>query len=325
MTVNEPVVGLDPDAHVVAEQLAAVIPGGLSSLGVGGVREFGRQSDAQTPQPPDVHAVTDQRVHGPHGEIPVRVYQPDSDSPGPVLIYIHGGGWTFGTLEGGVDYLCRSIVDITGITVVSIDYRLAPEHKFPVPVDEAAAVLDWIRSNASDLGIDPARIAIGGDSAGGNISAAITHLDRGAENPLVAQVLLYPATEYGVERASWIDNAEAPVLTVRDTLWFWDQYLRSAADRTDPRATPSNSTSFADLPDALVIVAGHDPLRDDGLHYAELLASAGTSVQVEQMSGVFHGFMTMPGLHAHAAGVAAITEFLGTALSAERRTDVPVS
>lgn len=231
-----------------------------------------------------------------------------------MLIYIHGGGWTFGTIDGGVDHLCRSIVAASGITVVSIDYRLAPEHKFPVPVDEASAVLAWLRADATTLEIDPSRIAIGGDSAGGNISATVTHLDRGAEPPLAAQILLYPATEYAVERASWVENAEAPVLTARDTVWFWDQYLSDESDRTDPRATPANAKVFTDLPPALVVVAGHDPLRDDGLHYAELLESAGNAVQVERMNGAFHGFMTMPGLQAQAHGVDAVTRFLNSTL-----------
>lgn len=310
MTINETVTPLDPDARAVADQLAAVIPGGLSSLGVAGVREFGRQRDAQTPAGPDVHAVTDDQVDGPHGNIPVRVYRPESDTPTAVLIYVHGGGWVFGTLDGGVDHLCRSIVSTTGVAVVSVDYRMAPEHKFPVPVDETAAVLAWVRGEAGDLGFDSSRIAIGGDSAGGNISAAITHLDRGADSPLAAQVLLYPVTEYGVERPSWIDNAEAPVLTARDAPWFWTQYLRTDADRSDPRATPANSDSFAGLPPALVITAGHDLLRDDGLHYAELLDGAGTPVRVERLDGTFHGFMTVPGLASYDRGVKAIAAFL---------------
>ncbi len=314
MTTNEKMIALDPDAQLVADQLAAALPDGLSGLGVAGVREFGRMSDAQVPTGPEVHTVVDRRVAGPHGQIPVRLYRPLSETAVPVLLYIHGGGWTFGTLDGGIDHLCRTLATEAGIAVLSVDYRLAPEHKFPVPVDEALAVLSWLRAQSSALGVDPTRIAIGGDSAGGNISAAITHLDRGHSAPLAAQVLLYPATEYAVERASWIENANAPVLTAQDTVWFWDQYLRSVDDRTDPRATPANADSFDGLPPALVIVAGHDPLRDDGLNYAGLLAKAGTSVQTLRLDGVFHGFMTMPGLQAQARGVEAVAAFLRSTL-----------
>lgn len=314
MTTNEKTIALDPDAQAVADQLAAALPGGLSGLGVAGVREFGRQSDAQTPAGPEVHTVADHRVAGPHGEIPVRLYRPQTEQPLPVLLYIHGGGWTFGTLDGGVDHLCRTVAAEAGVAVLSVDYRLAPEYKFPVPVDESVAVLSWLREQATELGVDPTRIAIGGDSAGGNISAAITHLDRGHDAPLAAQVLLYPATEYAVERASWTENANAPVLTAQDTLWFWDQYLQSADDQTDPRATPANADDFGGLPPALVIVAGHDPLRDDGLHYAELLAGSGTSVQTLRLDGVFHGFMTMPGLQAQARGVNEVCSFLRSTL-----------
>lgn len=307
---------LDPDAAAVAQQFGAMLPNGLSGLGVDGVREFGRLVDSQVPTGPEVSSVTSAEVAGPHGVIPVRIYRPDSDVPTGALIYIHGGGWTFGSVDGGEDHLCRRVCAVSGIAVVSVDYRMAPEHKFPVPVDEAAAVLAWVRDQATNLGIDPARIAIGGDSAGGNISAAITHLDRGHEKPLAAQVLLYPATEYAVERPSWVDNADAPVLTVRDTLWFWDQYLRTAADQLDPRATPANADSFAGLPRAIVLAAGHDPLRDDGLNYAKLLQDAGTATRVLLVEGAFHGFMTMPGLASFELGTTAVCDFLAEVLSA---------
>lgn len=314
MTTHTHTAPLDQDAQVVAEQLAAVLPGGLSSLGVEGVREFGRHSDAQVPQGPEVHAIDNLSVDGPHGVIPVRHYRPAVDGPVPVLIYIHGGGWTFGSLEGGVDHLCRSVSATTGLAVVSVDYRMAPEHKFPIPVEECQAVLAWVRDNASELGIDTNAIAIGGDSAGGNISAAITHLDRGANQPLAAQVLLYPATEYAVQRPSWTENANAPVLTSEDTLWFWGQYLRSDEDQLDPRATPANAESFQDLPPALVVVAGHDPLRDDGANYAELLQNAGNEVRSVSLDGIFHGFMTMPGLQAQERGLAEVCKFLTNTL-----------
>lgn len=318
MPTNHTSTPLDFDAQALADMLAVALPAGLSGLGVEGVRAFAAQSEAQTPPAAEVHQVTEHAAPGPHGDVRVRLYRPDSDLPVPVLLYIHGGGWTFGSIDGGVDYLARDIVRTNNIAVASVDYRMAPEHKFPVPLEDCQAALAWLRHNAGGLGLDSALIAIGGDSAGGNISAAITHLDRGNDKPLVAQLLLFPATEYAVERTSWIENANAPVLTAADTLWFWDQYLGAEADRADPRATPANAESFADLPQALVIVAGHDPLRDDGLHYAELLDSAGTPVEVAQFDGSFHDFIIMPALAAYARGRDTITGFLGKALATRR-------
>jgi acetyl esterase len=314
MPTNHTSAPLDSDAQAVADMFAVALPAGLSGLGVEGVRAFAAQTEAQTPPAAEVNQVTEHAAPGPHGDVRVRLYRPDSKLPVPVLLYIHGGGWTMGSIDGGVDYLCRDIVRTNNIAVASVDYRLAPEHKFPVPFEDCQAALAWLRGNAAELGLDSALIAIGGDSVGGNISAAITHSDRGHDKPLVAQVLLCPATEYAVERTSWIEHANAPVLTAADTLWFWDQYLSTEADRIDPRATPANAESFADLPQALVIVAGHDPLRDDGLHYAELLNSAGTSVEVAQFDGSFHDFFVLPALAAYAGARDTITGFLDRAL-----------
>ena len=315
MPSNEITSPLDPDAQAVADQLAAVLPAGLSGLGVDGVRAFGEQTSTQTPPAAEVHQVSEHQAPGPHGDVRVRLYRPESDTPVPVLLYIHGGGWTMGSIDGGVDYLVRDIVRTIGIAVASVDYRLAPEHKFPIPVEDSQAALAWLRDNASDLGLDLSRIAIGGDSAGANISAAITHLDRGNATPLAAQVLLFPATEYAIYRPSWMENANAPLLTTADTIWFWGQYLRTEADRTDPRATPANADSFADLPPALVVVAGHDPLRADGLHYAALLDSAGTPLEIARFEGSFDGVIVMPALAAYSRGLDTITVFLDKVLT----------
>ncbi|GAA1450052.1 hypothetical protein GCM10009641_81620 [Mycobacterium cookii] len=315
-TTNHTTAPLDPDAKAVADQFAVLLPAGLSGLGVDGVRAFGEQANTQTPPAAEVHRVSEHQAPGPHGDVRVRLYRPDSAGPVPVLLYIHGGGWTMGSIDGGVDYLARDIVCTLGIAVASVEYRLAPEHKFPIPVEDCQAALAWLRGSAPTLGLDPSLVAIGGDSAGANIAAAITHLDRGNAMPLAAQVLLCPATEYAVDRPSWIDNANAPLLTAADTVWFWDQYLRTEADRTDPRATPANASSFADLPPALVVVAGHDPLRDDGLHYAELLEGAGTPAEVARFDGSFHDFITMPALAAYPRGLGAVTGFLANALAA---------
>ncbi|MFI6309815.1 alpha/beta hydrolase [Nocardia fusca] len=303
---------LDPDAQLVADRFAVALPAGLSGLGVQGVRTFSKQSDAGTPVPAEVQSVTEHNAAGPHGDVRIRLYRPDCADPLPVLLYLHGGGWTMGSIDGGADHLVRDIVTALDMAVVSVDYRLAPENKFPIPLEDCLAALRWVRANGQTLGLDTAAVAIAGDSAGANIAASITHLDRDAEHPLLAQILMCPATEYAVERPSWIDHADAPVLTAADTVWFWDQYLRTADDRTDPRATPANAESFSDLPPALVVVAGHDPLRDDGLHYGALLESAGVAVEIERYDGSFHDFVVMPALSAYTANLDTLTRFLRT-------------
>ena len=314
MTDTPPGPPMDADVRALADQIAAILPSGLSGLGVEGVRQFGAQLDAQAPEPPQVFSVTEHEADGQQGSVRVRLYRPQSSAAIPVLLYIHGGGWTFGSIDGGIDYLCRSIVERNAIAVASIDYRLAPEHKFPAAIEDVSTALEWLRNNATELRIDPSNIAVGGDSAGGNLSAAITHLDRGAEPPLAAQVLLYPATEYMVPRPSWTENAEAPVLTSADTAWFWDQYLCTPDDQHDVRAVPATATDFANLPPALVIVAGHDPLRDDGLHYASLLDGGGTPTRSLRLDGTVHGFIAVPGLQSFEQGLDAIATFLHQAL-----------
>ncbi|EKT80807.1 lipase/esterase [Rhodococcus opacus M213] len=308
---------LDADAQAFADQFAQIFPHGFAGLGVEGARQFIEQANAQTPPAASVRTVSEHQAPGPHGDIRLRLYRPESEKPLPVLMYLHGGGWTTGSIDGGVDYLVRDIVNATGIAVVSVDYRLAPGHKFPIPVEDCHAALAWLQNMAGSLGLDASRIAIGGDSAGANVSAAITHLERdSAAAPLIGQLLLFPATEYAVERPSWIDNTQAPLLTTNDTLWFWDQYLRTEADRKDPRATPANANSFAELPPALVVVAGHDPLRDDGLNYARLLTEGGTRTEVVRFDGGFHDFVLFPTLDAYPQALASITEFLKETIAA---------
>lgn len=308
--------GPDPEVQNIIDGFARVFPQGFAAAGVEGLREFGRQGDAQIPVGAAMHSVVDMAVPGVDGSsIPIRIYKPTSGSVLPVLIYLHGGGWCVGSINGGVDFLCRSIAAAAGIAVVSVDYRLAPEHKAPAAVEDAMAVMDFVRALPPSEGLDSARIAIGGDSAGANISAAVTHLDRDRGERLVGQILLYPATEYAVDRPSWVDNANAPILTAADTLWFWDQYTATPDDLRDPRVVPALSTSFKGLPPGLILVAEFDPLRDDGLHYAELLRSGGNEVRTLRYERAFHGFMTMPGLSDQMHGVESVASFLREAFS----------
>ncbi|MDO3401703.1 alpha/beta hydrolase [Mycolicibacterium neoaurum] len=286
---------LAPDAQAFVDMMASA-PGPLHSLGVDGAREAVRQLAALNPPPQQVFSVQDREIPGPAGPIPIRVYRPSDETGCPILVYFHGGGWTIGNLDT-VDPLCRALSAQANCVVVSVDYRLAPENPFPAAVDDGYAAVEWTAAHADQIGGDPERIAVGGDSAGANISTSLCILSRDNNGPkIVYQLLAYPATEHCVERPSWVEHAEAPVLTAADVTWFWSQYLRSEADRCDPRATPANAESLAGLPPALIITAEVDPIRDDGEHYGELLRTAGVDVTVARYPGTFHGFFTMVGM-----------------------------
>jgi acetyl esterase len=241
----------------------------------------------------EVAAVTDHRVPVTGGEITVRVYKPAGMGPHPVLVFYHGGGWVIGDLYTH-DGICRSIVNAAGCAVASVDYRLAPEFKYPVPVEDSYAGLLWVVANATRLGLDPARIAVGGDSAGGNLAAVMALLARDRRGPrLLLQILVYPVTNYDFGYASYRENATGFVLTTEDMRWFWRHYLSREEQGRELMASPMQAKSVADLPPALVITAGCDPLRDEGEAYAARLRDAGVAVTLTQYPGMFHGFLRM--------------------------------
>lgn len=284
---------LDDDAQAVADAFSHVLQHSLHTLGVDGAREFTARMSQENPPVPSGQDIADRLLPGPRGDIPVRVYRPGPQGGLPVLIYFHGGGWTIGSLDSA-DALCRDLSVRANCVVVSVDYRLAPENKFPVPVDDCYAALEWVAGNAASLNADTSRIAVAGDSAGANLCAAICLISRDRDGPRIAlQVLAYPATEYAVQRESWKENAAGPMITVDDIVWFWGQYLRDEGDRTDPRATPSNAETHSGLPPAFVLTAEYDPLRDDGEAYAGLLVDGGVKTSVKRYPGVFHGFLTL--------------------------------
>ena len=286
---------LDPDAQFVVDQIDQVP---LHTLGVEAIRSsLSAQAAEGFPPPASVHEVEDRSIPGPSSPMAIRVYRPSDESALPALLYFHGGGWTVGSPDS-CDGICRALTNGAQCVIVSVNYRLAPENKFPAAVDDAYAALEWLATHGrAELGIDPGRIAIGGDSAGANLSAAVCLLARDRGGPRARlQLLAYPATEYAVERESWRDNAKAPILTAEDVVWFWGQYLRDEANRVDPRATPSNAGDFRDLPPAFILTAEYDPLRDDGEQYARRLAEAGNEVTVKHYPGVFHGFLNMLGV-----------------------------
>ena len=250
----------------------------------------------------EVTSADDRTVPGPAGDIPVRVYVPAgsaSASAGegslPVLVWFHGGGWVIGDIETA-DGTCRTLANASGAVIVSVDYRLAPEHPFPAGLDDAQAVVRWVVDNAAELGVDAGRLAVGGDSAGGNL-AAVTSQELCATGPEIRfQLLVYPVTDLHMTTVSYEDNAEGYFLTRETMVWFRGHYLGEDIEiRADPKVSPllAHDGVFAELPPALVITAEFDPLRDEGEAYGERLRTAGVDVTVTRYDGMIHGFFSM--------------------------------
>ncbi|MDT5011494.1 MAG: acetyl esterase [Mycobacterium sp.] len=247
-------------------------------------------------QPETLASVHDQTVKGPGGEIAVRIYRPAAERRLPALIYAHGGGFVFCDLDSH-DELCRHIANHASALVISVAYRLAPEHPWPAGAEDMFAVTTWTADNANALGADPSRLCVGGDSAGGNLAAATALMARDRSGPALAvQLLIYPtlAADFGTESYRLFGTGYYnPATAMR---WYWDQYVPFAGDRENPYAVPL----YADprgLPPAIVVTAGHDPLRDDGLAFGRNLSHAGVPIVRRHYEGAIHGFMTMPGLN----------------------------
>jgi acetyl esterase len=269
---------------------------------------------ALQPDPPPVGEVRDLTAPGPAGPMAVRLYRARAAKSGetqPALVYFHGGGWVIGSLDSH-DGVCRELANRADCTVLSIDYRLAPEHKFPAAVDDCIAATEWAWDNAATLGIDRSRLAVGGDSAGGNLAAvvALNARDRGTPR-LKFQLLIYPACDMGMGHGSIAEFAEQLPLTRSTMKWFVDLYLRGAADASDWKASPLKATKLTGLPAAYVLTAGYDPLRDEGETYAAALNAAGVAVELKRFPGQIHGFLNMGKFIAETADALAL---LGAAL-----------
>ena len=250
---------------------------------------------ASQPEPPQLASVEDIVAPSPDGAIPLRVYKPTTLQKGaaPALIYIHGGGFVIGNIDSH-DVLCRTLAQEAGFVVISVEYRLAPEHKFPAAVVDSIAATQWIADNASTLGIDPNRIFVGGDSAGGNLSAVVAIHARDTGGPkLAGQVLIYPATDFAMTHPSHLDPDTGALLTRSMIGWFRTQYLNGDKDVDDWRASPLRIKDFKSLPRTYVMTCGADPLHDEGAEYAERLRAAGVEVEYSHFPGQFHGFITM--------------------------------
>lgn len=260
-------------------------------------RRYYRDRRAYTqPAPPAVASARDASVAAPGGAIPVRVYRPIAGAASavlPALVYYHGGGWTIGDLDTH-DTLCRQLANGAGICVVAVDYRMGPEHRFPAAVEDSLAAAYWVRREAAALGVDPARLAVGGDSAGGNLAAVVALAARDAGDlPLKFQLLIYPATDARRGQASHTANGSGYLLTRETMDYFYGHYLDDPRAAHDWRASPLLADDLARLPPALVITAGYDPLRDEGLEYAARLTEAGNAASHLCFERQIHGFITM--------------------------------
>jgi acetyl esterase len=284
---------LDPQAQRVVEAIAALNLKPTEDSTPEEARESIRARTAALGPVEDVAGVADHRVPVAGSAITVRTYSPGGPGPYPALVYYHGGGWVIGDLYTH-DGLCRSLTNAARCLVASVDYRLAPESKYPVAVQDSYAALQWVVAHAARLGIDPRRVAVGGDSAGGNLATVVALVARERGGPaLVHQVLIYPVTDHAFDTPSYVENATGYVLTRAAMRWFSDHYLERTAQSREPYASPLRAPSLAGLPSALVITAECDPLRDEGEAYAARLRDAGVPVTLTRYTGMFHGFIRM--------------------------------
>lgn len=283
---------LDPQARDYLDKLAALKLPGFHTMPPARSRELFRMMRAFGGPPEPVGEVED-RVLPP--SIRVRTYTPagESTGPRPALVFFHGGGWVLGDVDT-VDGICRRLANVSGCTVISVDYRLAPEHKFPVPLEDCFQAVWHVHDQAASFGVDRSRIAVGGDSAGGNLAAAVTlkARDRG-DLPLAFQLLIYPIVDFAFDTPSYIENAEGYGLSRDMMIWYWDQYLARPDDGPSPLASPIRAPDLSGLPPALVITAGYDVLRDEGEAYAAQLREAGVPVEARRYGGMIHGFFQM--------------------------------
>jgi acetyl esterase len=287
---------LDPAAQALLDQLAAAEGPPLNEMSPAEAREVAAGLAGLGGEGEAVAAVADRTVPGPGGDLPVRVYTPAGSGPFAALLYIHGGGWVIGDIEL-TDSVCRALCNAAGIVVASVDYRLAPEHKYPAPLDDCMAALQWLAANAAELGVDPGRLAVGGDSAGGNLSAAVALRARDEGGPALRhQVLVYPVTDHGTGTASYEANGTDYFLTTDMMRWFWDHYVTSEADAANPYVSPLRAEDLSGLPAATVLTAEYDPLRDEGEAYAARLQEAGVAVTAKRYDGQIHGFWSMIGV-----------------------------
>jgi acetyl esterase len=307
-------VTLDPDAAAIFQAFQDAGRPAYETLPPSEAREYYRAArPIVNPDPPALESSKPLSISAPHGAIPARIYTPKAlrknNGLAPCLVFFHGGGWVIGDLDTH-DVVCQKLAHEGELIVISVDYRLAPEHKFPAAADDAITATKWVADNARQFGIDAAHLLVGGDSAGGNLAAVVALAARDGDGPkLAGQVLVYPATDFAMKHPSHSEPETSILLTHSVIKWFCNHYLNSAADIENWKASPARAKTLAGLPPAYVLTAGADPLRDEGAEYAARLKEAGVPVTYRHFPGQFHGFFTMGKLLQQAN--VAVTEIAG--------------
>ena len=281
----------DAQMQAVVDGMAEAGANALSSMSPQQARAVSEEGFAHFSGEP-VADVEDREIPGPAGALSIRIYRPTLERPAPAVVYFHGGGWTICNINTH-DAPCRAMANASGAVFISVEYRLAPESKFPAAVDDCLAATRCVAGHAGELGVDPSRLGVGGDSAGGNLAAVVALLARDEGGPALAhQLLIYPATDFTVAPAM-VDDGAAVVLSSDDMAWFNGNYLAGSDDAKSPTASPTLAASHRDLPPALVLTAEYDPLCPQGEKYAEVLQAAGVPVTSLRYDGLDHGFLHM--------------------------------
>jgi acetyl esterase len=284
---------LDPQAQAVLAQIPVLTDEVVLALAPPLLRQAMAAMPGSAGPGEAVARVENRTIPGPAGEIPVRIYAASPQRGLPALVYFHGGGFVIGSLDTH-DGTCRSLANAIGCTVVSVDYRLAPEHKFPAGPEDCYAATRWVAEKGAEIGVDTSRIAIGGDSAGGALTAVVALMARDRGGPkLRHQLLIYPVANHDFTTASYEENKQGYLLSREMMRWFWNHYLAQPDDGANPYASPLRAAGFAGLPPAHVITAEFDPLRDEGEALAARLRKDGVPTTLKRYHGMFHGFFSM--------------------------------